>query len=362
MIPQKPPTSRACQLTILADTADTWYAFKYPDLCESFESLLQEKFPAWVVSFAKRSGIFRGWLFFLVSKQYSFTLTTATSQAANAFLVFEALLGVPRKHLIVIEFISRAKADSRSLLKRSMYHIWVHWILKRALKKSLLTAQVLTEWERSHYGKLLQIPEERFVFIPFPKRRRNDRLVEARMPTSDERLVVSSGREACDWETLFKAAEGQDWRLKIICGHRDLQRVQRLNRKGIAEVLCEVSREEHQSQIQKATVYVLSLLERERSSGHVRISDSIRAGTPIVASAVKGIEGYIDDGETGLLVPPGDVFHLRAAVNRLLADAPYRQVLVQNAFDRAASYTYEDFVELIELFIKKSTAGTAIET
>jgi glycosyltransferase involved in cell wall biosynthesis len=357
----KPRISRASQRTILADTADTWYAFKYPDLCEPFEPLLEENFPPWVVSVAKRFGIFRGWLFFQVAKNYSFTLTTATTQAASAFLLFEALLGAPRKHLIVLQLIARAQADSRSLLKRSIYHIWLHWIFKRALRKSLMTAHVLTEWERSHYSTLFEIPMEYFVFIPLPKRRRNDRLVESLMPTSDERLVVSSGREACDWETLFKAAEGQDWRLKIICSQRDLPRVQQLNRDGIAEVLCEVSREDHQREIQKAAVYVLSLFERERSSGHVRIGDTTRAGTPIVATAVKGIEGYIDDGETGLLVPPGDAIRLRAAVNRLLVDIPYSRTLARNAFDRAANYTHEDFVDMIGLFIQRATARTIIE-
>jgi hypothetical protein len=212
---------------------------------------------------------------------------------------------------------------------------------------------VLTERERSHYGKLFEIPEERFVFIPWPKRLRNDRFVEALMPKSDERLIVSSGREACDWETLIKAAEGQDWHLRIICGRRDLPRVKRLNRNGVADVLCDITREEHESQVRRAVVYVLSLLERERSSGHVRIGDVTRAGTPIVATAVKGIEGYIDDGETGLLVPPGDVSLLRAAVNRLLTDAPYRRSLAKNAFDRAANNTREDYMEKIGVLIRR---------
>jgi hypothetical protein len=121
LISKKPPINRSSRLSVLADTADTWYAFKYPELCESFEPLLQERFPPWVVLIAKRLGIFRGWVFFLMSKKYSFTLTTATSQAANAFLLYEALLGAPRKHLIVIEFITRAKADSRSFLYTLSY-------------------------------------------------------------------------------------------------------------------------------------------------------------------------------------------------------------------------------------------------
>jgi len=370
------PTS---QLPILGDAADTWYAYHLPDLCELFEPLLQKNFPAWITWFARRFAIARGWLFFLVAQKYPFTLTTTTSRSAKAFLLFEALLGAPRKHLIFLEFIQQEKPNSRSFLKRAIYHVWFHWVLKRALRKSLLTAHVLTEKERLQYGVLFEIPEERFVFIPWPKRLRDDRFVETSTPASgelsettgnlahlqprnidrgkptvDARSVVCSGREACDWETVFKAAEGQDWRLRIICSRRDLPRIRQLNRNGIAEVLCEIPWEAHQSQLERAAVYVLSLFERERSSGHCRINDATRAGTPIVATAVKGIDGYIDNGETGLLVPPGDMFRLRAAVNRLLADAPYRRALARNAFDRAARHTREDYMEKIGLLIRSA--------
>jgi glycosyltransferase involved in cell wall biosynthesis len=97
----------------------------------------------------------------------------------------------------------------------------------------------------------------------------------------------------------------------------------------------------------------LSLFEGERSSGHVRVSNATQTGTSIVASAVKGIEGYIEDGETGLLVPPGNVLLLRAAVNRLLVDVPFRRALARNAFTQAAKYTREDYMDKIGLLIQQ---------
>ena len=42
--------------------------------------------------------------------------------------------------------------------------------------------------------------------------------------------------------------------------------------------------------------------------------------TPVVASAVGGIPEVVDDGRTGLLVPPSDPKALADAVNRLLDD------------------------------------------
>jgi glycosyltransferase involved in cell wall biosynthesis len=47
-------------------------------------------------------------------------------------------------------------------------------------------------------------------------------------------------------------------------------------------------------------------------------------GRPIVASAVGGLLDAVEDGVTGLLVPPRDVGALRAAVERLLGDAELR--------------------------------------
>ena len=46
--------------------------------------------------------------------------------------------------------------------------------------------------------------------------------------------------------------------------------------------------------------------------------EAMAYGRPVVASAVGGLVDLVEDGVTGLLVPPGDVAALRAAVERLL--------------------------------------------
>ncbi len=56
---------------------------------------------------------------------------------------------------------------------------------------------------------------------------------------------------------------------------------------------------------------------------------------PVVASAVGGLLDLVADGETGLLVPPGDVAALRAALERLLADPDLRRRLGAAARERA---------------------------
>jgi type III pantothenate kinase len=58
-------------------------------------------------------------------------------------------------------------------------------------------------------------------------------------------------------------------------------------------------------------------------------------GRPVVASAVGGLVDAIDDGVTGLLVPPGDAGALRAAIERLLGDADLRGRLGKAAREKA---------------------------
>ena len=56
---------------------------------------------------------------------------------------------------------------------------------------------------------------------------------------------------------------------------------------------------------------------------------------PVVATAVGGLVDAVDDGVTGLLVPPGDTAALRSAVERLLDDAELRARLGAAAREKA---------------------------
>jgi len=64
-------------------------------------------------------------------------------------------------------------------------------------------------------------------------------------------------------------------------------------------------------------------------------AEAMAHGRPVVASAVGGLRDLVVDGETGLLVPPGDVPALRAALERLLGDADLRRRLGGAARERA---------------------------
>jgi len=73
-----------------------------------------------------------------------------------------------------------------------------------------------------------------------------------------------------------------------------------------------------------AEVFVLS----SRSEGlPVSVLEAMSAQLPVIASAVGGVPELVVEGETGLLVPPGDIDALAHALERLLADGRLRQRL-----------------------------------
>jgi glycosyltransferase involved in cell wall biosynthesis len=59
-------------------------------------------------------------------------------------------------------------------------------------------------------------------------------------------------------------------------------------------------------------------------------------GKPVVATSVGGLLDLVVDGETGLFVPPRDPAALRAALERLLADAELRRRLGEAGRARVA--------------------------
>ena len=63
--------------------------------------------------------------------------------------------------------------------------------------------------------------------------------------------------------------------------------------------------------------------------------EAMAYGRPVVASAVGGLLDAVEDGVTGLLVPPRDVTALRAALVRLLDDRGLRGRLGESARARA---------------------------
>jgi 2-deoxystreptamine N-acetyl-D-glucosaminyltransferase/2-deoxystreptamine glucosyltransferase len=72
--------------------------------------------------------------------------------------------------------------------------------------------------------------------------------------------------------------------------------------------------------------------------------EAMAAGLPVVATAVGGVPELVADGETGLLVPPGEVRTFAAALASLAGDPDRRHELGAAAVRRAAAFSVDAMV------------------
>jgi glycosyltransferase involved in cell wall biosynthesis len=88
------------------------------------------------------------------------------------------------------------------------------------------------------------------------------------------------------------------------------------------------------------------------------------AGIPVVATAVGGVPEAVANGETGLLVPPGDDHALAAAITRLLEDQPLADRLAAAGRRRVHDlYSERRMVEeTLRLYGEAPTSSTRIES
>ena len=108
-----------------------------------------------------------------------------------------------------------------------------------------------------------------------------------------------------------------------------------------------------QELLSRVDVFVLA---SESEMLPISILEAMRAGVPVVASNVGGVREAVTDGETGLLVPKGDVGALKEALERLIADEALRTRLGlegRRAFESRfrssimANSTYQMYVQVL---------------
>jgi glycosyltransferase involved in cell wall biosynthesis len=106
-----------------------------------------------------------------------------------------------------------------------------------------------------------------------------------------------------------------------------------------------LAREELPVAYRAASLAVLASIPtpRFREPWGLVCNEAMHQGRPMVATTAVGAVagGLVRDGETGLVVAPGDAPALAAAIDRLLADDTLRERLGAAARVAAAPYTYE---------------------
>jgi glycosyltransferase involved in cell wall biosynthesis len=101
------------------------------------------------------------------------------------------------------------------------------------------------------------------------------------------------------------------------------------------------------------TVFALPSLEEGLS---VAIAEAMTAGLPVVATRVGGIPELVEDGKTGLLVPPGRPTELAAALLAVLSNSGLRSRLAAAARDESCRFAMNRFLVRMEEIYREAMA------
>lgn len=111
--------------------------------------------------------------------------------------------------------------------------------------------------------------------------------------------------------------------------------------------------------IRRADVLVVSTIGPEACS--TTVMEAMASNTVVVATRTGGTPDLIDDGATGILVPPGDVAATRVAVERALADTAFARRLSSAALEVAPQWASGAVVrQILDVLRTEVGAPTAL--
>ncbi len=178
------------------------------------------------------------------------------------------------------------------------------------------------------YAAYLGVPESRFHFVPLQRGAPGI----ARDEDTERPFLLAMGSAHRDYETLIEAVDALAIPT-IIVTRPDAAAA--LPKSPHVTLKSDLSYEECLDLLARARVSVTPISNLETASGQITFINAMHMGVPVIATRCLGTEGYIEDGKTGLLVPPFDAGALQDAIAGLWHDGARRTEIAARGREEA---------------------------
>lgn len=200
--------------------------------------------------------------------------------------------------------------QSRRLLRTGFRP--VDWLLNRVWRRSSLFL-VHSSDEAGLFGKIHEIPENRFVFSHWGYDLPAYDSIKTKLPS--EPYVTMIGRNNRDLATFCAAVERAGVKGVLITADYMLERYPVRSHNVL--VLADRTMEECISYVAGSFAHLVLVVDPKRGAGHISSVSAMHLGKPQIFSDVPPLSDYLTDDFNGIAVPLGDVEAVSNAICKL---------------------------------------------
>ena len=276
---------------------------------------------------------------FILSRKCDVVITPS-DRVGNVFALFQGLLCInPIPHLMIDCLWYKDKLSLLRFIKKRLGKI-----LNRAVRKYVVWAK----HEMEDYPRVLNLPEDKFTYIPFHTTIEG---YDFQMERGD--YIFSGGDGDRDYSTLIEAAK--DIPAKVCIATRT--EITGYSKEKYPNVSVTATSHEDFRRLMAGSLMVVVPMKRGllHSGGQQTYLNAMRMGKPvIVCSPAAG--DYIEHWKTGVVLSNGDVNGLRDAIVRLMNDSKLAFEMGRAAEDSARLFSTESTMSQV-LELAKSLIG-----
>jgi glycosyltransferase involved in cell wall biosynthesis len=176
----------------------------------------------------------------------------------------------------------------------------------------------------------------------------------------EDGYILAVGQEQRDYATLVRAATAAGKPLVVVASSPWATCKIVPQEAAAVKVLSRISAVRLRELYARARVVVVPVNDVDYAAGVNGLLEGMAMGRPVVSSRTSGLAGYVEDGITGLLVPPTDPGALRAVIERIWDD-PGRRASLGDAGRAAveANMGFDRYVgRVAQIATDVQTAGT----
>jgi glycosyltransferase involved in cell wall biosynthesis len=267
-----------------------------------------------------RSDIYLATLSWWRSRQHS-TVFTWSERAGIPFAAYHRFFPSTQRFVTMFQCWSkRQEFVVRALnLFQAMDIIIVHC---NSMKENMIRLGAPAERVKTVYYSI-----DQSFFSPLPESKQIENFV----------LSVGESRSR-DYKSLFKAVEGLPVNLEVAgYGHwyaREKHYLPGENIPANVSLLNHLPQKDLKERYAASQFVILPVRDLVYSAGATAAAEAGSMARAVIAFRSRGIMDYIIDGETGILVDPGDIQAMRDAIQYLLANPNEAKRLGENARQR----------------------------